>query len=67
MWTRTKNLVVYQKDDRTEVYNERALRLNISRMKERLANEPMNLLTCCVLEVSIEHLEEGLNLLCNRV
>lgn len=56
-------------DNRTEIFDEKALRLNINRIKERLSsNEEMNLLTFWALEASIEHLEEGLKLLlCRRV
>ena len=60
-------MVVWVEKGRVECYDENALKLNIEKMKTRLETETMNMLTYCALELSIEHLEAGLNILCNRI
>lgn len=60
-------VVVWAEKGRVECYDENALKLNIEKMKKRLETETMNMLTYCALELSIEHLESGLNTLCDRI
>jgi hypothetical protein len=71
MWQRLSDqegrppLVMYRKNGITEVYDKNALERNITCLEKRLVDErkTLDVLAGCLIEVSIEHLKEGLTLI----